>query len=629
MKKTYLFIFTILVMLTFVFSADRVQAAGKISIDYPFEERFVYGNKNLFYIEDDGSLTCEFRGKEDQTIEYGTGADGLYFILVNEGNGSQTLYFLNRDRQLSYTPIGYPEEMYVSCITIHNGLLYYSGYDRNEGKDVIYYYDPQGDAFNDDPEADRLVRYFENYKGRGLNRLNYYFDLVRDMEEAGCIYMKDPDSGDICVFDAAGKEIKTFKTEDNLNDIRYYGPGYLVAKVSRDESEAKKTEGGQKYALIDTGSGKTFHFTLGKAPDEAGIADFKDGYIYYYVKLFKNGVETGRDYRRLSVYNIRNGSPADEFIVRVDQYPCVDCSYGSYTEGNNGYDAFTIKDDRAYYLVFDEEGTDGRRGDVVWRSVPLKAPSEKDIQKTGAMERHESFADYGTVSAEAVEKKAEEEDDFVYFAGSYQSFRFNKDTKNAAKLNSGLEKIDKDFREMGDEIAESARKEIIEEGEEGNNVEWFREFIGRGYTYDQTFGEVQEVSKDYIQVTFDDYAYFGGAHGTGSSYHYLFDTKTGERKTFDDLYEGTEEEFKTIAFNYSMSDWKNNSDPYYYVYTGEDGTEAEETMKGYFKDNISLDMNISFTEGGIYLCYPPYAVGPYASGEIQVYIPYYALDIEV
>ncbi len=600
-------------------------APEKIVIDYPFEDRFIYGNKNLFYIEDDGSLSCEFRGTDEQTIEYGTGGPDRYFFIVNE-NGSQTLYFFDRSMQLSNTPISYPAEMYVESIEYYNGKLYYYGYDRNLEQYATYFYDPEGDAFDSDNGINTLERHITNYKGRELSKLINNQSIVRQMVKSGNIYMKDGSSNEIYVFDDSGNETLVIKDDGRDGDYSFYGTDWLLKKISNyGEGERRKT-GGQEYVLYNVRNGKETSFTLGDNPDYVGVSDIKNNFVYYYETKLDKGVESAREYSQVSVDDLTKGSSEGSPVVTIPVYPNVDASYGNYSEGNNGYDAFTVKNDRIYYLVFDEKGEDGKKGDVVWRSLPSSDPSDETVQKTGAMERHETFSDYGYVTASVDEKVAENSDGFVYFKGSYQSFRFNNDIENADKLNNELEKIDEEFHGHGDDTAESAYKEIVEEGEEGNNIEWFRDYIGYGYTYDVSFGGVQKAGKNHLQVRYDDYSYYGGAHGMGSSNSILFDLKSGNRQTIRDLYKGTEQEFNDIALQYSMDDWKNDGGAYYESY---DGTpESEASMRESFLQCISIDMNMEFKEDGINLLYAPYAVGPYASGEIPVFIPYWALGIE-
>ncbi len=600
---------------------EQEPAAPEVTL--PFSNRFVYGDKNLFYIENDGNLTCLYKGREDEHLEYGTGDQDNFFFLVN-GEGGQKFYFFNRDLDLSYTTVYYPEEMYASCISLMDGKLFYSGYDRKLKEDSTYFYDPSGDAFSSDGRVDRLKKILENYKGRTLRRLCTYTDMVRDIEKTGCIYMVDNETDEVIVFNDSGKEINTFKADNRDGDTKYYGPDYLIKEIHYYGDNKKGDEGEQEYVLYDVRSGESYEFSIG-AEDGSGVVELKDGYVYFYEKIKDGSRDIGRDYKRVSIDSIRNNKLDPELIVHLDQPPNVDCVYGSYSEGNNGYDAFSVKDDRVYYLFFDGKGEDGRKGDVVWRYVLLDDPSKTPV-KTGAVERHEDFADFGLVTAETDNKKDKASGDFVYFMGSYQSFRFNDDIKNADVMNKELEKIDEDFRKAGDEVARSAKSEIVDNAEEGNDVEWFRDYIGHGYSYDLSFSGASKVGEHHIQVAFDDYEYYGGAHGIGSSHYYLFNTDTGKTEKFTDLYKGSEEEFKEIALEYSINDWKNDPEYYYEDY---DGTkESEDKMKESFLECISRDMNICFSDDGIDLCYPPYAVGPYASGEIRVRVPWFALGIE-
>ena len=311
----------------------------------------------------------------------------------------------------------------------------------------------------------------------------------------------------------------------------------------------------------------------------------------------------------------------------MDVYPTVYSSYGSYSQGNNKFDAFTVKKDRIYYLAFDEKGTDGRKGDVVWKSAPLDGISGGGIQATGVVERHEEFADFGTVTVEKDDRAAEEDKEFNYFTGEYQKFRFYDDIENAELMNKELEEIEKKAKKYGDEVADTAKRDIIDAAEEGNDISWFKEYIGQGYSYSNSFGGIKKIGEDRVQIEYYDYSYYGGAHGMGGSSYYLFNLKTGKRETIKDLYKGSEQEFKEIALDYSISDWKNGKNGYYESF---DGTEiSEEEMRKSFSDYISMDMPVTFSDYSLSICYPPYSVGPYASGEIQVEIPYFALGIEI
>ena len=101
----------------------------------------------------------------------------------------------------------------------------------------------------------------------------------------------------------------------------------------------------------------------------------------------------------------------------------------------------------------------------------------------------------------------------------------------------------------------------------------------------------------------------------GGSQYRLFSLKDGKEYTLTDFYKGTEEEFKKIVVKYSMNDYNSeNSENGYY-------DDSPEEMEEKFNQYAELNMNMRFDDYGIYVMYPPYSVGPYASGEIEIYIP--------
>ncbi len=598
--------------------ADIEDETPEIKIDYPFSERFVYGDKNLFYIEDDGTLSCQFRSDDESTIECGMGDDERYYFIVNNRNG-QTLYFLDHDFVLSQTTVEYPESMFVNCITPHDGKLFYSGYESAAQKYSIFFYDPEGDAFSNDPEIDKLDRQLQNYKGRGLSRIFTVQDIVRDMETTGCIYMFDGDSKEVYVFDEDGNEENVFKTSEEEGNFQYFEPGYIIKEIYDYSDDVPSADGRCGFILYDVKDGKDYDIPMKKKAGDTGICTVKDGYLYFYENVYDNDLITQRQYKRISIDSIKAAENDVETVLTVAQYPKVSSYYGNYSEGSTNYDGFTVKSDRIWYLAYDENGDNAKKGDVAWESIALDHPKAKPL-KTGAIERHEDFSDFGFITQRAEKKLTD--DGFDYFSGMYQSFRFYDDIDNAEKMNGVLADVEKTFKDVGKDTEDSAYNDVVK----GDELEWFKETIGHGYSYDQTFDNVKNVGKKHVQVSYSDYAYYGGAHGGGSSYYVLFDKTTGKRQKLKDLYKGSEDDSKKVALSYSMDDWRNNSEAYYYNI--DSGKDAEQTMKENFEECISIDMLMSFDEDGVYICYPPYAVGPYASGQIDVLIPWYALDIE-
>ena len=137
-------------------------------------------------------------------------------------------------------------------------------------------------------------------------------------------------------------------------------------------------------------------------------------------------------------------------------------------------------------------------------------------------------------------------------------------------------------------------------------------------TVEEYVDDAYILSDQYLAVEYSGYWYGGGAHGMPYMSQDLFDLKTGERKTFKDFYDGSNESFKKLAAEYTKKDflsYPEGSSPYF--------AEDAETVYQQAYDAASIEYShISFQTYGIYLIYDPYEMGPYASGFIEIYIPY-------
>ena len=92
-----------------------------------------------------------------------------------------------------------------------------------------------------------------------------------------------------------------------------------------------------------------------------------------------------------------------------------------------------------------------------------------------------------------------------------------------------------------------------------------------------------------------------------------------------DLYKGDEESFKEIVVKYSLDDWKKGNNGYYEEYD----PDREGEMRKTFEEFASIDMEMHFNNDSVSVVYQPYCVGPYASGFIEIKIPYEELGINM
>ncbi|MBP5472968.1 MAG: DUF3298 domain-containing protein, partial [Lachnospiraceae bacterium] len=144
------------------------------------------------------------------------------------------------------------------------------------------------------------------------------------------------------------------------------------------------------------------------------------------------------------------------------------------------------------------------------------------------------------------------------------------------------------------------------------NPTWYR------VTDDWTVTGVGIIDDKYLTVNMGGYWYGGGAHGYPSRNQYLFDLETGEELSIEDFYTGSEKDFKTLVAEKTRDYYLSldpNSNPFY--------TDDEDIIYSDAYENVYLeDGNIEYLEDGIIYYYPPYLMGPYAAGYIDIFIPY-------
>lgn len=137
---------------------------------------------------------------------------------------------------------------------------------------------------------------------------------------------------------------------------------------------------------------------------------------------------------------------------------------------------------------------------------------------------------------------------------------------------------------------------------------------------------VRVLTDNLITVDLISDDYYGGAHGEQGRMHYLFDINTGKQVTMADLFGGSIDEYKEIVARAIQADFLSYSEedsPYYYMYTD------EEIYADSF-DFVLFDYpTMEWKEDGVIIEVPPYVLGPYASGHIEVYISYADLSVSL
>lgn len=195
----------------------------------------------------------------------------------------------------------------------------------------------------------------------------------------------------------------------------------------------------------------------------------------------------------------------------------------------------------------------------------------------------------------------------------YERFILDSSFANADKINAILKEDEEDAKNgiYGDfNIAE-------------DECEWLHGEYVSSNSYDSNVAAVKKLNDRYLTVQYDIYVYFAGAaHGYPYMEYFIFDLENGERISFMDLYDG---DWSTLA-NTVAENAKGRFDEFSDIIFA----ESEEA---FYEDILG-----GTTEGGVYIimekdyavfAYPPYEIGPYASGYIEIDIPYSELGVEL
>jgi len=571
-------------------------------------DRLLPGYQILYEVQDDGTLKKLLDVGEQEYIMYADASDkGAYVVTEKrkEAEGPDKLYYVDdqgmvHDTELYRGKSGntFQPHSFAVC----EGRLVYH---LNGDDPTIYAYDPETGKISDDLTLTGLQTKLGKLIDDTKWALVYNMSAPAMLERSGCLMLTDND-GHLYRYDAEGKEIEIWNV---LKPSAWYVPYDPHSVVGMDVE--MRDYGNIVHGCLYDPEGHTIRSFTPQTMDNpygAFVSVSRDGrYVYY------QNQETDTDKMLRTLYRIDtdNLEAGETEVFSVEPPPSFSEPYTTNESGvllSPGRVRFV--DDDVYYLDYqDGEG-------FVWMTRPLNGSAP--AKPAGGTDSDLPYAAYGKVFRETDVRKNEEKGDKIYYTGEYEGFLLKGDYPGAEKINAGLQDMYHSFYEQGESMAESAENDFF--GEDAD--EYMSEIPGYSFTF--SFSDVSEPVKNYLQICFDGYEYYGGAHGMPFQVFCLFDTRTGERKKIKDLFPGTEDAFRDIVADYTLEDWKKDGELYYESYTAGD-EEQEKTQRATFRESASFDMDVSFGKDGITVYYSPYAVGPYAAGFIPVEIPYGAL----
>ncbi|MBQ0043076.1 MAG: hypothetical protein KBS85_07175 [Lachnospiraceae bacterium] len=307
-------------------------------------------------------------------------------------------------------------------------------------------------------------------------------------------------------------------------------------------------------------------------------------------------------------------------------------SGAGYANTNPGVDGFTVIGGVAYYLAVSDSNSDSdsesnsgpdsnsdsdKKGVYEWYELPDFTEGGQP-QQTGIISRENSARDLGNLEAMTFDYECPYCGNRV---GQYYAEKLVvdpqicKDDQIAAiyqQINSLVENQESEWE------TEYISANVIDDDLYCDNHDGLNGYVQSACW---TFGNVKKVFDHYIQIRFD-VLFFGGNKSQISDVRcYLLDTDTGKQAGINQIFDISENEFKTLAAECTLEELETDN-AYQY-----EGLSSEQLYELAY-ENASFDMQMSFEEDGLHLSYDLFSISKYPFPFIGGVIPYDRLGME-
>lgn len=476
-------------------------------------------------------------------------------------------------------------DSYIEACEYFGGSLYIDydlGYDDDHylgRSEKAFVYDSTSDSFKEDESAvnsvvmeaaGKDIRLEGSVSDSDYNKNCY----AHDLEEYGFILgYRD---GKYVLINGKGK-VADLRTPENASIYGYNKNSVMYTDYGDNYSDSRK-------CIFDIKTGK--ETLIAEKGADVSMLGQKGNCFYYAVN------DEGDNYGLTHNYIYRYDSDTDETTLLYDE---VKTPGSGITPGTQG---FTISDSGIYYVTCDKDT-------LKWKRVDDESLDENivcELSKIGL------FA-YGEVKC--LSNKSVCPVCGTPLLGNYYEYFVLDDSfsDNADLINESLESI----ALIGTSVTD------FNPDYDGSECEQHLEYPEHYFeTNDFYISDVKMIRDDYLIVNMSGYWYGGGVHGYPLREQSLFDLGTGEIRCITDFYSGTEEDFKELIAEKTKEDYLSydyESNPYF-------ASDADAAYNQAY-DYVSFDSGcIEFDEDGITYYYPPYDMGPYAAGYIEVFVSY-------
>ncbi len=513
----------------------------------------------------------------------------VIYSYYDEAEGVSTTYLEaldteNIEAHVLWTKVGYGDDEYLTAYEVYDGALYYALSGGVKPCREIKVEVADGFTFKESEPG--LEKAFDTIFSHGqtnspdrVDSYGYNGCFTHMMDTAGYLISRD-EAGRYYTVNKEGEETVLRNFPESYVNLLYADKDYIVFNQSTEMS------GNSTYKYeIATSIYEKLPVVI-ETYDSFLASD--DGKIYYFIN---ESEEFGHAVRVVYSLDLKNNRC--EPLYRQADVP------GSGYGMRPGVDGFKILDGDIYCLTVIDEKLEYAR--VTYDgSAPTYSAIDCVFGKTNvlSMGNVEYFSkNYYCPHCGAVVQQ-------VYL----EHFILNSDVSPAA---------DEINRELEDSYTNAIAMYDSANYDHGEDECEYHKEHPEYYCITEEFniGQVSTILDKFLVVDTSGYWYGGGAHGMPLRSQVIFDIKTGEQLFLEDLYNGTEEDFKKLCAEKTVENYKEDSMPYF-------SDDAQLVYDQAYEYASITGSYVEFCEDAAYLVYAPYEMGPYASGFIEVKIPY-------
>ncbi len=342
---------------------------------------------------------------------------------------------------------------------------------------------------------------------------------------------------------------------------------------------------------------------------DGSYLDVRDGYLYFYRY---NKIALNQNQYFFYRCDLYDADAKEELLFETS-----DIAGQPYQrEGSNGIAGFTVEGDACYYMDFDGKS-------LWWFSCHLSDEAHM-LTRLDVVDEYHGIFDVGEVSYATDNYQCDNCGELIYEYYIEGIQLYGDEDPVTEKINGALaEEMDGTLTSM-EERLRTYQTDGTTEGHLCGSYTWrttLEEEVN-GITRYRFRKEGQEEELTCLEADYSGYDYSGGAHGDPWRLHLLFDLSDGAKISMADIIGVSEEEFRTLAAEYTVADYQGENGRFYFEI-------EEDALYDTVYQYAGFDCGMYLGADGVVVEYSPYHLGPYGSGTIEVTIPYEELGLEL